>query len=207
MGESGKSILCDEGGGSFSTAIFNSDIQLCFFPLLVFYICLSIWRFVKKVPKICALFCLVDIKKLSFLTSCVFCSVWWWRKKKRAGNTKLFNSSSFSTTPKFDWKIATTSTPTKERKTPTSTDDSIQDTQGCVKVTAVLHHSGPTQNHLWCNGRVRADEHYFINDAQQCCWLTKPENDMKPNVYIIYWFIYWRFIAQSIAQSHLRAFH
>ena len=41
-----KLDLCE--GGSFSTAIFNSDIQLSFFLLLfVFYICLSVCRFVK----------------------------------------------------------------------------------------------------------------------------------------------------------------
>ena len=50
-------------GGSFSTAIFNSDIQLCFFPFSRF---ISVCRFVKGncMPKIRTLFCLADIQKL-----------------------------------------------------------------------------------------------------------------------------------------------
>ena len=61
-----KLDLCE--GGSFSTAIFNSDIQLRVFLLFVFYICLSVCRFIKgniRRSKMCTLFCLVDIKKHS----------------------------------------------------------------------------------------------------------------------------------------------
>ena len=64
----------------------------------------------------------------------------------------------------------------------TSTDDSIKDSKCCVQVSTVLHHSGLTQNHLWCNGCVMADTPYFINDMQQSCRLTKPENGMKANL-------------------------
>ena len=64
----------------------------------------------------------------------------------------------------------------------TSTDDSIKDSKCCVQVSTVLHHSGLTQNHLWCNGCVTADTRYFINDMQQSCRLTEPENGMKANL-------------------------
>ena len=68
-----KLHLCE--GGSFPTVIFYSDIQQSFFLLFMFYICLSVCRFVLKAiygVKVCTLFCLVDIKKCSFSTSCVF---------------------------------------------------------------------------------------------------------------------------------------
>ena len=82
-------------GASFSTAIFNSDIQLSVYSLLCdISICprpaitvmvdwalninyLSIYLFVRlslcqrqRMPKIRTLFCLGDIKQRSFLTSC-----------------------------------------------------------------------------------------------------------------------------------------
>ena len=55
----GKLDLCE--GGSFSTAIFNSDIQLSVYSFLLLYICLSVCRFVKGNIIICQTFvqCLV----------------------------------------------------------------------------------------------------------------------------------------------------
>ena len=53
---------------TFSTAFFNSDIQLSVYTCSCF---ISVCRFVNR-PIIHTLFCLVDIKKRSLLTSCVF---------------------------------------------------------------------------------------------------------------------------------------
>ena len=60
-------------GGSFSTAIFNSDIQLRVYSFSGFISC-RVYRFVKG--NVCQKFahcfkCLIDIRKRSFLTSCV----------------------------------------------------------------------------------------------------------------------------------------
>ena len=59
---------------AFNTAIFNSDIQISFSSFSCF---ISVCPFVtllkrQLMPKMRALFSLVDIKKCSFLTSCVF---------------------------------------------------------------------------------------------------------------------------------------
>ena len=57
--------------------LFNYDLQQwhwakCFVRF-VFYICLSVCRFAEgNICRKCALFCLIDINKRSFLTSCVF---------------------------------------------------------------------------------------------------------------------------------------
>ena len=61
--------------GSFSTAIFNSDIQLCLL-LFSFDVCSSVCRFTQALIRcLCRTFalscCLVDIKKRLFLTSCM----------------------------------------------------------------------------------------------------------------------------------------
>ena len=62
--------------------LFNCNLQQwhsakCL-HLFMFYICLSVCHFAKgNVCRIiCTLFCLVDIKKRSFLSSCVFCYGW-----------------------------------------------------------------------------------------------------------------------------------
>ena len=53
--------------------IFNSDIQLSFFLLFVFYICLSVCRLLKAMYDENAhiVFCLVDIKVFIFNLLCV----------------------------------------------------------------------------------------------------------------------------------------
>ena len=63
-----NSIFAREGAFQLNSSTVH--IQLSLFLLFVFYICLSVCRFC--MPKIRTLFCLVNIEKRSFLTSCVF---------------------------------------------------------------------------------------------------------------------------------------
>ena len=67
-----KLDLCE--GESVSSAIFNSDVQIKRLIFFEFYISvrLSLCRQRQRRQKIRTFFCLVDVKRRSFLTSCLF---------------------------------------------------------------------------------------------------------------------------------------
>ena len=66
-----KLDLCE--GGSNSPTVFNSDIELGVSPFRGSYLIVRSSLFRRQhLPKIRTLFCLLDIKKHSFLTSCAF---------------------------------------------------------------------------------------------------------------------------------------
>ena len=68
-----RRLLSVQAANGQTTLSIDSDIELSVPALNVFYMCPSFWRFVKvNICRKCA-FCLVHIKKRSFLTYCVFC--------------------------------------------------------------------------------------------------------------------------------------
>ena len=101
-----KLDLC--GGGSFSTAIFNSDIQLSIYTCSCFISVCPFVALLKETFTDISHVVLVDIKKLSFLTSCVFqfallnailSFIWSWfglrGPRDPKSNNKLTNYHSF----------------------------------------------------------------------------------------------------------------
>ena len=62
--------ICCRCGVTLAANECNLFIEGLYSSHFVFYICLSVRRFVEG--KICTLFCLAHFKKRSFLTSCLF---------------------------------------------------------------------------------------------------------------------------------------